>query len=318
MRRKTIEEDENRVDGGQGTGQSITSPHSERAGEQPEHGSTDTPASPTTSPVGPAGGAAEETAEQPASTTQPLQGLGVSEATENQPSTTTNAQTSPKSGSKLSSWFRGRISRRFSKPPPEKKSEESGEQDLTGHSREETTDNPRAAPLTSNPVTETDLVPATASPQPEEEDNVANEGIVRQWSSSTEQSNQNHRRWSSSPSEQDGNRKRRLRMSLRDMITRKSSSEQGSATTSPLASPAMTTSSASKALGTTTAAAPTSAPESASSRPAPAPRMNTMERNELRDSFVEQSLPPPPSVFQDSSRRSVSSSARDSKFSEDI
>jgi hypothetical protein len=251
---------------------------------------------------------------------QPSEGPGISEATEDQ--IPNGAPTSPKSGSKLGIWFR----RRFSKPPtPEKeiKSDVNGRQEVPTMSQEVPASvaigSPRAAPLASNPVTDTDFA-STAAPnaalQPqlhednveekEDDDEIGNEEVARQWSSSTEHSKDRDKRWSTSPasSQQDGTRRRGLRMSLRDMIARKPSSEQGSAAASPLASPTMATSSVGK--------------NAASPRPDPVPRMNTMERNELRDSFTEESLPPPPAVLKDTSRRSVSSSARDSKFSEDI
>ncbi|KUL83666.1 hypothetical protein ZTR_11062 [Talaromyces verruculosus] len=231
----------------------------------------------------------------------------VSEAADADPQT--NSPTSPKSESKIRSWFKGKLSRRFSKPPPpEEPTRQEGEAIATGGvSAVEATN--RAAPLTSHPVRDTDLVSDLAPQRPEPEEDALPEEVSRQWSSSTEESN---RRWSSSPIGEDRNRRKKgLRMSLRDIIARRSTSDKGSAAGSPLASP------------TTSAPAPTSGGSKTvgtgamSSRPPQGPRMNTMERNELHDSFTEESLPPPPSLVQ-AERSSLSGSARDSKFSEDL
>lgn len=226
----------------------------------------------------------------------------VTEAADAEPRT--NNPTSPKSESKIKSWFRGRLSRRLSKPPPaEEPTRQQGEPVATsGVSAAEASH--RATPLTSHPVRDTDLVSDLAPQRPEED--AVNEEVARQWSSSTEDSN---RRWSSSPAGDDGKRKKGLRMSLRDMIVRRSTSDTGSAAGSPLASPTTSAPVASggKMVGTT----------AMSARPQLVPRLNTMERNELHDSFTEESLPPPPSLVQ-AERRSLSGSARDSKFSEDL
>lgn len=231
----------------------------------------------------------------------------VSEAADADPQT--NNPTSPKSESKIKSWFKGKLSRRFSKPPPpEEPTRQEGEAVATGGvSAAEATH--RAAPLTSHPVRETDLVSDLAPQRPEPEEDAFTEEVSRQWSSSTEESN---RRWSSSPIGEDRNRRKKgLRMSLRDIIARRSTSDTGSAAGSPLASPTTSapapTSGGSKTVGTA----------AMSSRPPHGPRLNTMERNELHDSFTEESLPPPPSLVQ-AERSSLSGSARDSKFSEDL
>lgn len=212
--------------------------------------------------------------------------------------------TSPKSESKLRSWFKTRVGRRLSKPPlpsepafPEPERERTpggfrGGSALTGA----TPDSPRGAPLRSNPVTEGDLATTNSSVPSEHQE------AMRQWSTSTAGSGDEDRRWSG-PSEH-GSRRNRLRMSLKDMISRKTTSEPGSAGVSPLASPTSPT--ASKNVGSAAAARPKTS------------RANTMERDELRDSFTEESLPPPPNLFSAGSRRSVSSSVRDSKFSEDL
>lgn len=227
----------------------------------------------------------------------------VTEAADAEPQTSN--PTSPKSESKIKSWFRGRLSRRLSKPPPaEESTRHEGESVATGGvSTAEASD--RAAPLTSHPVRDTDLVSDLAPQRPEED--TFNEEVSRQWSSSTEDSN---RHWSSSPTGEDGNRRKKgLRMSLRDMIARRSTSDTGSAAGSPLASPTTSAPVASggKTVGTT----------AMSARPQLVPRLNTMERNELHDSFTEESLPPPPNLVP-AERRSLSGSARDSKFSEDL
>ncbi|OKL61884.1 hypothetical protein UA08_02839 [Talaromyces atroroseus] len=313
--KKEAEGDVNGVGEEQREGGTATSPINERVNEQPEQEAANIPTS-ATAPV-------NGTTEREGDTTQPSEAPVVSGATVDQPSADT--PTSPRSGSRLSTWFKGKIGRRFSKPPPPEKEEKLGDNDeqavQTGSQEAAAVgiDNPRAGPLSSNPVTETDLAPTTAAgvtPQMHEEmereeerednDEIGNEEMARQWSSSTEHSRDKNMWSSSSPTsdQQDGGRRRRLHMSLRDMIARKPPSEQGSAAGSPLASPTMATSSAGKVA--------------ASPRPGPVPRMNTTERNELHDSFKEESLPPPPTLFQDSSRRSVSSSARDSKFSEDL
>jgi hypothetical protein len=247
----------------------------------------------------------ESTAERTAeSNTSPSHEQGASEAVDAEPQT--NTSTSPKSESKIKSWFKGRLSRRFSKPPPpEEPTRQEGAAVATeGVSTAEASH--RAAPLTSHPVRETDLVsdPAPQRPDPEEE-NLAEE-VSSQWSSSTDDSN--NRRWPSSPTGEDGHRRKKgLRMSLRDMIARRSTSDPGSAAGSPLASPITSAPGGSKAVGTA----------ALSSRPPLVPRLNTMERNELHDSFTEESLPPPPSLVQ-AERSSLSGSARDSKFSEDL
>lgn len=277
-------------------GEEVATPVTEVVGGQFERGSVN-----ATAPVT----ERESTVE---SMTQPSPGPSheqvPSEAADAEPQA--NDSTSPKSESKIKSWFRGRISRRFSKPPPpEEPTSQEAEPVVTGGvSVAETSQ--RAAPLTSHPVRDTDLVSDLAPQRPEAEEDAVNEEVSRQWSSSTEDSN---RRGSSGPAGEDGNRRKKgLRMSLRDMIARRSTSDTGSATGSPLASPTTSApASASKTVGTT----------AMSARPPPVPRLNTMERNELHDSFTEESLPPPPSHVQ-TDRRSLSGSARDSKFSEDL
>lgn len=251
----------------------------------------------------------ESTAER---TTEPNLGPShdqvVSEAADAEPQT--NNPTSPKSESKIKSWFKGKLSRRSSKPPPpEEPTRQEGEAVATGGvSAAEAS--LRAAPLTSHPVRDADLV-SDLAPQRRPEEDTFNEEVSRQWSSSTEESN---RRWSSSPAGEDGHRRKKgLRMSLRDMIARRSTSDTGSAAGSPLASPTTSAPAPAPAGG----GSKTVGTAAMSSRPPEVPRLNTMERNELHDSFTEESLPPPPSLVQ-AERRSLSGSARDSKFSEDL
>lgn len=193
-------------------------------------------------------------------------------------------------------------------PPPEESTRQEGEAVATGGvSAAEASHH--AAPLTSHPVRDTDLVSDVAPQRPVEEEGALTEEVPRQWSSSTD--DDTNRRWSSSPTGEGGNRRKKsLRMSLKGMIARRPTSETAG---SPLASPtavASTTSAGngSKAVGTATM----------SSRPPNVPRLNTMERNELHDSFTEESLPPPPSSLLPAERGSLSGSARDSKFSEDL
>ncbi|KAH8693592.1 hypothetical protein BGW36DRAFT_345253 [Talaromyces proteolyticus] len=222
---------------------------------------------------------------------------GVAE-TPAQKDTAANAQgDSPKSESKLKSWFKAKV-RRTSKPQlVEKKAESESRDTDTGNApavaSSAAADSQRAAPLSSNPVTDRDIASTTSNASPDDQD------AIRQWSTSTAAS----AAVGENRPEADGKRKG-IRMSLKDMISRKTPSETGSTTVSPLASP--TTPTASGNLGTV-----------AMSRPS-ASRLNTVERGELRDSFTEGSLPPPPTLFSSPGRRSVSSSARDSRFSEDI
>lgn len=228
----------------------------------------------------------------------PLHEQVVSEVVDAEPQT--NNPASPKSESKIKSWFKGKLSRRFSKPPPpEEPTRQEGEAVATGGVSAAEASH-RAAPLTSHPVWDTDLVSDLAPQRPEPEEDAFTEEVSRQWSSSTEES---------SPTGSGGKgRKKGLRMSLRDMIVRRSTSDTGSAAGSPLASPTSAPASGgSKTVGTA----------AMSSRPPVVPRLNTMERNELHDSFTEESLPPPPSLVQ-AELRSLSGSARDSKFSEDL
>lgn len=225
--------------------------------------------------------------------------------------TPSTSSTSPKSDSKIKSWFKSRLSRRLSKPPPPS-SEEPRNQDHPSIAAERVSavdNNQHAGPLASHPVTDTDMISDLAPQRPEvDESNAINEEATsRQWSSSSEGSMdpQSH------AGENVKRRKRGLRMSLRDMIARKPNSEGGSATGSPLASPTATSASSAggnKSVGTAAMA---------TTRPPLVPRLNTMERNELHDSFTEESLPPPPSLMQ-AERKSLSGSARDSKFSEDL
>lgn len=299
--KKTGENDVDQINEGQGEKRkpAVTSAQSDRVGEQSEQEATN-----ATAP------AAERVDESEADILQPSQEQVVSETPEAE--TSTRTPTSPKPESKLRSWFRGRFPRRFSKPPPaEEQSAYSVKQGNSAGTEEgvAAADNsPPAAPLTSNPVTETDFAPATASgaANPPDEEDAGNEEATRQWSSSSEHSHDENGRWSSSFSGDSSNRRRRLRLSLRDMILRKPTTDIGSAGESPLASPVATAtpSFSNKTIGTT-----------AMSRPAPA-RLNTMERDELSDNFAEETLPPPPSLLAE--RRSISSSARDSKFSEDL
>lgn len=290
----------------------VASPHSDGVDGQLEQGSVNATA-PVTEP--------ESTAE---GTTEPNPGPTheqvVSEAADAEPQTSN--PTSPKSESKIKSWFKHRISRRFSKPPPpEEPTRQEGPAVATGVVSAVEVSH-RAAPLTSHPIRDTDLVSDLAPQRPEPEEDAFNESVSRQWSSSTE--NSTNRRWSSSPTGDDGSRRKKgLRMSLRGMIARRSTSDTGS----PLASPTVASAtSAGSPLASPTVASATSAGGAGSktigtvamSSPSPiAPRLNTMERNELHDSFTEESLPPPPSLGQ-AERRSLSGSARDSKFSEDL
>lgn len=340
LRRKTAEGAVNGVvveEQTQNNHQPLASPRSEQR-EQPARtglGVVNAPTSPAEQPV-------DRAAEQNATeTARPAQQPEVTDPVDKQ-------QTSPKSGSKLGGWFRGRLSRRFSKPPPpEEKPEDIARDTPTreGAAAPDAVNGYRAAPLTSNPVTATDFAAAPATTaaaavsEPGADQDIGHEGVMRQWSSSTENTNpdRNHR-WSTNtppPADQqqgqDGgsgsstSRRHRIRLSLLDMMNRKSSSEHGS-TISPSSPKASPTSPTSAAAATTAAggsgaggkALGTSAVASSSARPAATSRMNTMERNELHDTFAEESLPPPPGLFHDSSRRSVSSSARDSKFSEDL
>jgi hypothetical protein len=231
----------------------------------------------------------------------------VSEAADAEPQTSN--PTSPKSESKIKSWFKHRVSRRFSKPPPpEEPTRQEGPAVATGAVPAVEVSH-RAAPLTSNPIRDTDLVSDLAPQRPEPEEDAFNESVSRQWSSSTE--NSTNPRWSSSPTGDDGSRRKKgLRMSLRDMIVRRSTSDAGS----PLASPTVASATSAGGGGGGSKAVGTAA---MSSRPPIVPRLNTMEQNELHDSFTEESLPPPPSLGQ-AERRSLSGSARDSKFSEDL
>ncbi|QKX62648.1 uncharacterized protein TRUGW13939_09809 [Talaromyces rugulosus] len=201
---------------------------------------------------------------------------------------------SPKSQSKLKSWFKSKVNRRSSKQPVAEETgggaETQGRDNSAGFGGEDVTagdDGSRAAPLSSNPVTEQDIAPSVQS----DDQNAA----IRQWSESTTGSPQDKTT--------DSNRRRsRLRTSIMGMISRKSPSEAGE---SPLPSPTTPTAAPSGNVGTTVLARPGAA------------RLNTMERGELRDSFTEDSLPPPSHLFASPERGSVSS-ARDSKFSEDI
>lgn len=201
---------------------------------------------------------------------------------------TVASQESPKSQSKLKSWFKSKVNRRASKQPmAEEPPAET--QDRETNSRADVTtpvDSSLAAPLSSHPVTEQDIASSVRS---------GDHDPIRQWSTSTAGSAQQDK----TPD----NRRSRLRMSLKGMITRKNPSEVSE---SPLSSPTTPTAAPSGNVGTAALARPDAA------------RLNTMERVELRDSFTEGSLPPPPNLFTAPKRGSVGSSARDSKFSEDI
>lgn len=214
--------------------------------------------------------------------------------------TVTSQDSSPKSQSKLKSWFKSKVSRRFSKQPvaeetgggaAESQDRDDNNTSSRGQEHEEEEDGPRAAPLSSNPVTERDIAPSVRSGDNQDP-------AMRQWSTSTTGSAHDNNKTTENSS-----RRSRLRMSLKGMITRKSESPLSSPTT-PTAAPASSRNVGAAALA-------------ASARPAAA-RLNTMECVELRDSFTEGSLPPPPNLFSSPKRGSMSSSARDSKFSEDL
>ncbi|KAE8551643.1 hypothetical protein EYB25_005533 [Talaromyces marneffei] len=223
----------------------------------------------------------------------------ISEAADAEPQT--NNSTSAKSDSKIKSWFKGRLSRRLSKPPPPEESTGQegeaveGEAVATGGNPAVEASSPRAAALTSHPVGDTDAVSDLAPQRPVEEEDHANEDVARQWSSSTENSNR---------------RKKGLRRSLRDLIKRRSTSDTGSVAGAPEASSTTAAGGGGggdKVVGTT----------AMSSHPQHVPRSNAMEHNEAHDSFTDGSLQPPPGLAQ-AERASLSGSARDSKFSEDI
>ncbi|KAL1965626.1 hypothetical protein VTN77DRAFT_5303 [Rasamsonia byssochlamydoides] len=247
---------------------------------------------------------AAEPAEQPAEAAAET----VAETAATIEATPTSA--SPKGESRLKMWFKTKVSRRGSKPPPpppeqmpqpteteEITSGFTGGAALTGA----TIDIPRGGPLTSHPITERDLAP-TSSSAPSEHDaaDAMSESMnaIRQWSTSTAASGAEGRN-----SSENGGRRSHLRMSFKDMITRKSPDEAGSAGPSAPTNPPATQNG--EEAVTVTATAPV--------RPSPS-RANTTERDELRDNFVEEALPPPPSLNTVIGR----SSARESRFSEDL
>jgi hypothetical protein len=210
--------------------------------------------------------------------------------------------TSPKGESRLKLWFKTKVGRRLSKsspgdqPPQETGTEETasgftGGAALTGA----TVDNPSGGPLGSHPVTDRDLASTTNSHAHSEHDHSDGQSesanAIRQWSTSTAGSGGEGQK--PSGVSENGNKRNRLRMSFKEMMSRKSPDEPGSA--GP-ASPTSLSKNGETANQT---------------RPSPS-RANTMERDELRDSFF---VPAPPSLGTVAGRRSLSS-ARESRFSE--
>lgn len=250
--------------------------------------------------------------------------------------------TPPKGQSRLKIWFKAKVGRRSSKPPPPEQTPQPQENQTDGTPSRVTggpgvTANMPRGPLSSHPVSERDLAPGSNAQTENENDHAdtLSETVnhIRQWSTSAAASDAAEGRKAegsknnnnNSSGNGNGNSKwHRLRMSIKSITSHRRSDDPSSAGVasssqiSPSTQPPTSPAGARKNGETTSAPAAAAAP----SRPSPS-RVNTMEREELRDSFVEEALPPPPSlVGAAGGRRSLSSAAsasgRERRFSEDL
>lgn len=220
---------------------------------------------------------------------------------------------SPKGESRLKTWFRETFGTRTTKPPAEpQESTTKPEEDqtpsfvggaaLTGATR----DDPRLTALSSHPVTENEAPESTPNGIHHDDDAGHDEapesnGPLRQWSTSTGPSEKDVRHSNNQSLNNGENRRSRLRMNFKN-IMRRSEDRNGSAL-SPK-SPTSPTAAQAESAATDT------------NRPEPA-RADTAERNELHDSFQEETLPAPPAL-RAAGERASSSSNRDSRFLEDL
>lgn len=214
-------------------------------------------------------------------------------------SKSSSALTPPKRESKFKTWLKTKVGRRQrpGQPPSDART-------TNGPSLENAPDPANHGSScqgilpSPTPATEQSIEPSSYNRelQLSQRDSLSESfAALRQWSISTNQSGQDGH-------PEDGNltsRRQRLRRSLKSLILRKSPEDL--AGNSPLPS-------------ATSSSQPTDSASIVISRPSAS---RTTEHDELRDSFVEETLPPPPNLNGIVGRTSHSP-ARDSKFFEDL
>jgi hypothetical protein len=215
-----------------------------------------------------------------------------------------SALASPKGDSKFKTWLKTKVGhrQRLNKPPMDARTTD-------GPSHEIVSDPNRSTNLDGNccqeilsspmPTPEKRIEPSSYNSelQPSQRDSLSESfAALRQWSTSTNQSGQD-----SYPENGNQSRRQRLRRGLKSLILRKPPEDLAGNTPLPSA---------------TSSSQPTDSASIAISRPS-ASRTTTAEHDELRDGFVEETLPPPPNLTGIVGQTSPSS-ARDSKFFEDL